>query len=77
VIDPARLDKAVDALAVPALLVRGRQSDLLSEEGAQDFLARAPHAEFADVAGAGHMVAGDRNEIFNQAILGFLERHRG
>jgi pimeloyl-ACP methyl ester carboxylesterase len=36
-----------------------------------------PHAEFADVAGAGHMVAGDRNEIFNQSILGFLERHRG
>jgi hypothetical protein len=29
------------------------------------------------VAGAGHMVAGDRNEIFNQSILGFLERHRG
>jgi hypothetical protein len=22
------------------------------------------------------MVAGDRNEIFNQAILGFLDRHR-
>ena len=49
---------------------------LLSEEGDQDFLARVPHAEYAGVAGAGHMVAGDRNEIFNQAILGFLERHR-
>jgi len=56
--------------------VRGRSSDLLSEEGAQDFLARVPHAEFADVAGAGHMVAGDRNEIFNRAILEFVERHR-
>jgi len=76
VIDPARLEGAVDALTIPALLVRGRSSDLLSEEGARDFLARAPHAEFADVAGAGHMVAGDRNEIFNRAILGFLDRHR-
>jgi len=76
VIDPGRLEAAVDALTVPVLLVRGRSSDLLSEEGAQDFLARVPQAEFADVAGAGHMVAGDRNEIFNQAILGFLERHR-
>jgi pimeloyl-ACP methyl ester carboxylesterase len=28
------------------------------------------------VAGAGHMVAGDRNEVFNQAILDFLARHR-
>jgi pimeloyl-ACP methyl ester carboxylesterase len=70
------LDAAADGLTLPTLLVRGRQSDLLSAEGASDFLRRVPHAEFADVAGAGHMVAGDRNEIFNQAILGFLERHR-
>lgn len=77
VIDPTRLTKAVDALRIPTLLVRGRSSDLLSAEGAQDFLDRVPHAQFADVAGAGHMVAGDRNEIFNQAILGFLEQHRG
>jgi peroxiredoxin len=76
VVDPGRLGRAVDALRVPTLLVRGRSSDLLSEEGAQDFLARAPHAEFADVAGAGHMVAGDRNEVFNHAILDFLARHR-
>jgi pimeloyl-ACP methyl ester carboxylesterase len=76
VVDPQRLEKAVDALAIPALLVRGRSSDLLSEEGARDFMERVPHAEFADVAGAGHMVAGDRNEVFNQAILGFLDRHR-
>jgi pimeloyl-ACP methyl ester carboxylesterase len=71
-----RLDHAVDSLRIPTLLVRGRSSDLLSEDGVRDFLERAPHAEFADVAGAGHMVAGDRNEIFNQAILGFLDRHR-
>jgi pimeloyl-ACP methyl ester carboxylesterase len=76
VVDPGRLGRAVDALRVPTLLVRGRSSDLLSEEGAQDFLARVPHAEFADVAGAGHMVAGDRNEVFNHAILDFLARHR-
>ena len=63
-------------LGVPTLLVRGRSSDLLSEEGAREFLERVPHAEFADVTGAGHMVAGDRNEVFNGAILGFLERHR-
>jgi pimeloyl-ACP methyl ester carboxylesterase len=76
VVDPGRLEGAVDHLHVPTLLVRGRSSDLLSEEGAQDFLARVPQAEFADVAGAGHMVAGDRNEIFNRAILDFLHRHR-
>ena len=76
VVDPNRLDKSADALRIPTLLVRGRQSDLLSEDGARDFLDRVPQAEFADVAGAGHMVAGDRNEIFNRAILDFLDRHR-
>jgi pimeloyl-ACP methyl ester carboxylesterase len=76
VIQPDRLGRAAAALEVPTLLVRGRRSDLLSEEGAQAFLETVPHAEFVDVAGAGHMVAGDRNEVFNSAILGFLERHR-
>ena len=76
VVHPGRLAEAADALRVPTLLVRGRSSDLLSEEGVRDFMSRVPHAEFADVAGAGHMVAGDRNEIFNRAILDFLARHR-
>jgi pimeloyl-ACP methyl ester carboxylesterase len=76
VIQPHRLERAVDALRIPILLVRGRRSDLLSEEGAQEFLVRVPHAEYADVSGAGHMVAGDRNEVFNEAILAFLARYR-
>ena len=51
---------------------RGKASDVVSAEGADDFLAVVPHARFADVAGAGHMVAGDRNDAFNDAVLGFL-----
>lgn len=60
-------------LTVPTLLVRGRQSDLLSEEGAREFLELVPHARYADVGGAGHMVAGDRNDAFNDAVVGFLD----
>ncbi len=59
---------------MPVLLVRGRVSDLLSAEGAQEFLAMVPQAEFVDVEGAGHMVAGDRNDAFNSAIVDFLDR---
>ena len=70
----ARMEAAARTLEVPTLLVRGRQSDLLSEEGAQRFLALVPHAEFVDVAGAGHMVAGDRNDVFNGAVLDFIDR---
>jgi len=70
--DTARLERAARALRVPTLLVRGALSDLLSEEGARHFLALAPHARFADVSGAGHMVAGDRNDAFTGAVVSFL-----
>jgi pimeloyl-ACP methyl ester carboxylesterase len=75
-VDPGRLERAAAALTLPTLLVRGRSSDLLSEEGARAFLELVPHARFADVAGAGHMVAGDRNDVFNRAILEFLDDNR-
>ena len=31
-----------------------------------------PHARYVDVGGAGHMVAGDRNDAFNDAVIEFL-----
>lgn len=72
----ARLRKAAENLRVPALLVRGENSDVVSEEGVKEFLKIVPHAEFADVSGAGHMVAGDRNDVFTSAVTAFLERIR-
>ncbi len=60
------------AVTVPTLLVRGAKSDLLEEDGAADLLTLIPHARYARVDGAGHMVAGDRNDAFNQAIVDFL-----
>ena len=47
---------------------------MLSEEGAQAFLAMCPHAEYVNVAGAAHMVAGDRNDIFSTSVIDFLQR---
>ena len=75
-VDPARLRIAAKELRIPVLLVRGRMSDLLSEEGAQELLELVPHARLTDVAGAGHMVAGDRNDLFNDAVVSFLEEVR-
>ncbi len=66
------LDEAARKLNLPTLLVRGRMSDIVSEEGARHFLDLAPHAQFVDVAGAGHMVAGDRNDAFTDAVRSFL-----
>ncbi|WP_197507058.1 alpha/beta fold hydrolase [Mycobacterium sp. 852002-50816_SCH5313054-b] len=77
VTDPDRMHTAVEAIlrnGVPMLLIRGQVSDLVSQERADEFLARFPQVEFTDVRGAGHMVAGDRNDIFAEAVLNFLAR---
>ena len=74
--DTERLRAAARALTIPTLLVRGRMSDVVSMDGVKDFLSLTPHAEFVDIAGADHMVAGDRNDAFNQAVFTFLDRHR-
>lgn len=78
VTDVNRLHAAVAAILaddVPMLLVRGQVSDLVSEQRADAFRARFPQVEFVDVQGAGHMVAGDRNDLFAEAVTGFLARH--
>jgi pimeloyl-ACP methyl ester carboxylesterase len=63
---------ALANIHVPTLLVRGRLSDVVTEEGVQDFLARIPHAKLADVSEAAHMVAGDQNDAFSSAVIRFL-----
>jgi pimeloyl-ACP methyl ester carboxylesterase len=66
------LTAAARGLKIPALLVRGGSSELVHEAHAREFLELAPHADYADVSGARHMVAGDRNDRFSAAILNFL-----
>lgn len=69
-----RLEECARRLALPTLLVRGGLSDVLSEEGAQQFLAICPQCEYVNVTNAGHMVAGDRNDIFGTSVIAFLGR---
>jgi non-heme chloroperoxidase len=69
-----RLEACARRLKLPTLLVRGGLSDVLTEEGAQSFLQLCPHAEYVNVANAAHMVAGDRNDIFGNAVIDFLSR---
>ena len=59
-------------IKIPTLLIRGGSSDVVSPEGVQDFLNLLPTAKFIDVADAGHMVAGDKNDIFTDAVVDFL-----
>ncbi|MEU9235976.1 alpha/beta fold hydrolase [Streptomyces subrutilus] len=67
-----RLLDAARRADVPILLVRGGSSDVVGEEAARQFCGAVPKARRVDVAGAGHMVVGDRNEHFLEAIIPFL-----
>lgn len=57
---------------LPMLLVAGAQSDVVDDRAMEVFRVQAPHANIISVAKAGHMVAGDRNDAFGDAISGFL-----
>jgi pimeloyl-ACP methyl ester carboxylesterase len=69
-----RLEAATRALSIPTLLIRGAQSDIVGDSEVAHFRALAPAAEYMNVADAGHMVAGDRNDAFNEGILDFIAR---
>ncbi|MGK5640629.1 alpha/beta fold hydrolase [Streptomyces sp. URMC 126] len=73
---PGMAERLLDAARradVPILLVRGGNSDVVGADIAEEFCDSVPRARRVDVADAGHMVAGDRNEHFVDAIVPFLE----
>ena len=76
--NPAHLLAMMDAAdwtdRVPTLLVRGMKSDIVDDAGVADLRRRIPALEIADIRGAGHMVAGDKNDEFNAAVIEFLAR---
>lgn len=70
-----QMKAAASGVEIPTLLVRGRQSDVVSPEGVRELRELLPQLDFVDIEGAGHMVAGDKNDLFNDAIVEFLQRH--
>jgi len=67
-----RMEAAARRIAAPTLVVRGRMSEVLSEDGVRALRTLIPHADYVDVAGAAHMVAGDDNDAFTSAVIDFL-----
>ncbi len=66
------LEAIARRLTLPVLLVRGKLSELVTDAEAAEFRQMVPHAEYVDVAGAAHMIAGDKNDVFTDAVLDFL-----
>lgn len=61
---------------IPTLLVRGGRSDIVDDAGVSELVELVPQTQVHCVADAGHMVAGDRNDAFNDAVVEFLRRSR-
>ncbi|MEP6501736.1 MAG: alpha/beta fold hydrolase [Betaproteobacteria bacterium] len=70
----ALVESAAVHVRVPTLLIRGEHSEIVSADSVRAFQATIPHAEYVEVAGARHMVAGDENSAFNAALIEFLVR---
>jgi pimeloyl-ACP methyl ester carboxylesterase len=60
------------AIACPTLLVRGAESDVLSEETAKRMVDALPTARLVVVPGAGHTVPGDQPVAFQSLLREFL-----
>ncbi len=57
---------------VPTLLVRGMLSDIVTDEGVAILTNGIKDVEIVEVGGAGHMIAGDKNDQFSDAVVAFL-----
>jgi pimeloyl-ACP methyl ester carboxylesterase len=67
-----RFRAAAEKISVPTLLVRGDQSDIVSLRGVRELQQLIPHAVVHE-ANAGHMVAGDDNDVFATQVAEFLK----
>jgi pimeloyl-ACP methyl ester carboxylesterase len=68
--------RAAPSITVPTLLIRGLRSELVSERSVQALREVIPHATYLDVADAGHMIVGDRNDAFTASLVSYLNRLR-
>ncbi|MBU3065152.1 alpha/beta hydrolase [Nocardia sp. NEAU-G5] len=69
------LEAAARKLTMPVLLVRGRLSDVVSEQGVEDFRALVPQLEYVEIRGAAHTAASDVNDEFSDAVVDFVRAH--
>lgn len=68
-----QLEAMARKMTLPTLLIRGKLSDLVTQAEVDSFLDMVPHAHYVDVKDAAHMIAGDKNDVFTDAVVEFLE----
>jgi pimeloyl-ACP methyl ester carboxylesterase len=66
------LEDDLGGLTCPVLVARGRESDVLSNEGAEEVAALIPDARLVTIGAAGHHAAGDNPETTVDLVRAFL-----
>ena len=69
----ARMAAAAHNIHVPVLIVSGSRSEVVNHDGVAQLRQLIPQAQWFQVPGATHMVAGDENDAFNEAVSGFVQ----
>jgi flavin reductase (DIM6/NTAB) family NADH-FMN oxidoreductase RutF/pimeloyl-ACP methyl ester carboxylesterase len=70
-----RLAAAASCIATPVTLIRGSLNSTISNESLRRLQSMIPGAELAEIEGAGHLMATDREDELNAIVLDFFERH--
>ncbi|RIJ17245.1 alpha/beta fold hydrolase [Henriciella mobilis] len=70
----ARITRSATNIKLPVLFVRGALSELTEHEAATRFLESFKNPEFAEIKESRHLVTEERSDLFNAAIVDFLER---
>lgn len=68
------LARLASNILAPTLLLRGEHSDIVSDEAVAELSKLIPAMDVHTVPGAGHMVASDKNDCFNQQITAYLRQ---
>lgn len=75
--DSARLNKAARGFNIPVLLIRGFQSDVLSDQGTEELLTLLPHSYYHVLDQADQIMPGDHNNILTNTVLDFINNLDG
>jgi esterase len=67
------LRERIGELRCPALVIRGSESRILSEQDAQRFAEAVPNGRWLAISGAGHSVQGDQPKALIEALRPFLD----
>ncbi len=66
------VSRACRDIYIPTLLISGSRSEVVSAAGAAKLTQLIPHAKHVVIEDAHHMVAGDSNQHFTNAVIQFL-----